>query len=201
MQRVRPGKLSLPHGGNMMRVESAYFSVRGNSSMNYQTPPSSSNAVNDVELKQISEMLSQVAALFKEGQPEKALALLRDTSVDSPWAANALGVCQLRLGNVETAVEIFGGLVLCADRWTLRSDVPAVFKANYASALLAADNISDGFRVLTEIKDEPHGAISRLHAAFDHWRSSLTFFQKIAWTLGMPPARPFKAGFPLGGLE
>src|SRR5262245_17279594 len=90
---------------------------------------------------EIADLLGKVGQLLGEGQPGKALDLIARAKVNSPWATNALGVCQLRLGNVRLAVDVFRGLVLAAGGILLRNNVPAAFKTNYATALLLADNL------------------------------------------------------------
>src|SRR5262249_50297263 len=81
-----------------------------------------------------------------------------------------------------------GGLIL-------REDVPAVFKTNYATALLGADNLPGCLRVLEEIRDEEDAAVGRLRAAIGRWQNGRTFWQKLAGFLGGrqggPPALDF----------
>ena len=121
--------------------------------------------------------------------------------MNSAWATNALGVCQLRLGNAKVAVDVFRGLALAAGGILLRNDVPAVFKTNYATALLAADNMGGCLSVLAEVREEEHLAIGKLRVAIQRWKESLTLWQKINWYLGGQPDRPVALDFPLGDLE
>jgi hypothetical protein len=150
---------------------------------------------------EIVDLLGKVDRLLQEGQPEKALELIVRAKVNSPWATNAQGVCQLRLGNARVAVDVFRGLVLAAGGVLLRTDVPAVFKTNYATALLAADNMAGYLSVLAELREEEHPAIEKLRAAIRRWKESLTLWQRITWYMGGQPNRPLVLDFPLGDLE
>jgi hypothetical protein len=141
-----------------------------------------------------------MARLFQEGHADKALSLAARAGVTSPWVTNALGVCHLRLGNAKAAVEVFRGLLLTGSL-ILREDVPTVFKTNYATALLAADNLAGCLRVLEELREEDNPAVQRLRAAIQRWQTSLSFWQKLNWYLGGQPARPLPLDFPLGELE
>jgi hypothetical protein len=146
------------------------------------------------------EMLAKVQKLLDEGRPGDALDLIARAKVHSPWATNALGVCQLRLGNAAVALDVFRGLVLTSGGLVLRPDVPTVFKTNYAAALLATQNVSGCLGVLIEVRDDNNPAVQKLREAIRRWKSGLTFWQKVSWHLGGEPARPVVVDFPLGDL-
>jgi hypothetical protein len=157
--------------------------------------------MNEVESRppEVVDLLGKVAILLQEGHPDKALGVVSRARINSPWATNALGVCQLRLGNARGAVDVFRGLVLAGSLF-LRRDVPTVFKINYATALLAADNITGCVRVLAEIEEEGHPAVQQLRAVIRRWKGSLSLWQKVQWFLGDQPARPLVLDFTLGDL-
>src|SRR5262249_41369130 len=126
---------------------------------------------------EIVTLLGKVDEFLRAGQAAKALDVIARARSKSPWATNALGVCQLRLGNAGVAVDVFRGLVLAGSVF-LRADVPAVFKTNFATALLAADNLAGCLRVLEEMRDEENPAVRRLREAVRRWKGSLTFWEK-----------------------
>jgi hypothetical protein len=177
--------------------------------MNKTTSPevnSSSQAtgqVNGTETKSpaIADLLRKVDQLLREGQPGKALDLIARAKVRSPWATNAAAVCQLRLGNAKVALDVFRGLVLGAGGLILRADVPIVFKINYATALLAADNLAGCLSVLTEVRDEGHPAAQKLRAAFARWKKGLSLWQRIQWYMGGQPNGRLELDFLPGDLE
>lgn len=145
-------------------------------------------------------VLKQVDNLLKAGKPEKALHLLRGCGVSSPWLSNATGVCQLRLGNAKPAMDIYRRLVLEAGGTHLRADVPAVFRINFAQALLSSGHIEGCLTALDEVATD-HPAVARIRAAIDRWKDSLTFWERLQWKLGGEPARPVVLEYPPGDLE
>jgi hypothetical protein len=148
---------------------------------------------------EIADLLARIGQMLQADDPEKALELIRRARSNSPWMTNALGVCQLRLGNAKAAVSVFRGLVLAAGGIDLRSDVPAVFKANFAVALLKADNLGGCLSVLDEVREDP--AVGKLRGAIDRWKMSLTLWERLNWYMGGHPDRPVVLDFPPGDLE
>jgi hypothetical protein len=150
---------------------------------------------------EVVDLLGKVDKLLREGQPKRALEIISRAKINSPWVTNAAGVCQLRLGNAKVAVDVFRGLVLASGGLILRQDIPAAFKTNYATALLAMDNLAGCLGVLAEVRDEDHPGAQRLRAAVQRWKQDLTLWQKIQWYTGGQPARPVTLDFPPGDLE
>jgi len=147
-----------------------------------------------------ADLFGKVDTLLREGQADKALNVLARASVKSPWVTNALGVCQLRLGSVKVAVDLFRGLVLGAGL-VLRKDVPAVFKTNYATALLLSGNVDGCLVALEAVGDEQSPAVQRLQEAVGRWQQRLTIWQKLNWWMGGQPDCPVTLDFPPGDLE
>jgi hypothetical protein len=144
-------------------------------------------------------VLNQVETLLRAGQPRQALDLLARGKDHSPWSANATGVCLLRLGRADRAVELYRTLVL-SEGLFLRPDVPTAWKVNFATALLMADNLPGCVRVLAEMQEEHHPGVQRLRAALDRWHKGLAAWEKVRWFLGGQPARPVELDFPPGEL-
>lgn len=134
----------------------------------------------------------------RRGQPKQALDLLARSKVHAPWSTNAIGVCLLRLGQADRAVELFRNLVLSGSLF-LRSDVPAAWMVNFATALLMADNLAGCVRLLAEIQED-HPAVQRLRAALQSWRDRLSVWEKIRWFLGGQPPRRVELEFLPGEL-
>jgi hypothetical protein len=166
------------------------------------SPPAQQGKTNSPETRppEVVELLAKVGQLLDEGQAGRALDVIAQSGVASPWATNALGVCQLRLGNAKVAIDVFRGLVLGAGGLVLRRDVPVVFRTNYATALLVSGNLSGGLTVLNEIGDEANPGVGKLRAAVRRWKGGLTFWQRLNWWMGGEPAHPFALDFPPGDL-
>src|SRR4051812_12600004 len=120
---------------------------------------------------EVADVLRKVQKLLDEGQPAAALEQIGGSNLDSPWLANAAGVCQLRLGNANAAVETFRGLVLTG--LFLREDAPTVFEVNFATALIADGNLSGGLRTLSEIREEGHPAVLEIRHAIRRWAAGM----------------------------
>src|SRR5262249_51595959 len=148
----------------------------------------------------VVDLLGEVSKLLGEGQTERALDVAARARVPSAWVTNALGVCRLRLRNPRLAVDLFRGLVL-GGGVVPRQDVPAVFKTNYATALLLSGNIAGGLRALDEVRDEQCPAVGRLREAVRRWERNLTFWQRVNWWLGGEPDRLLTLDFPPGDLQ
>ncbi|MFO0865042.1 MAG: hypothetical protein U0744_10385 [Gemmataceae bacterium] len=134
--------------------------------------------------------MTEVAAELDSRRPQKAMELLRRSDLNSPWVANAMGVCQLRLGQTQAAVDTFRRLAV-ADHLTLRSDAPATFKANFAAALFLSGNAAGGTGALREISDKEHPAVKRLQQEVKRWQASLPLLQRINWFFGGEPSTVF----------
>src|SRR5262249_43084068 len=63
----------------------------------------------EIKSPEVIELLSKVEQALREGQPAAALEAINRARVKSPWVTNAAGVCQLRLGNMKLALEVFRG--------------------------------------------------------------------------------------------
>jgi hypothetical protein len=163
--------------------------------------PSAEATVVDARPPEVTDLLNKVEQHLQDGQSAVALECIARAKIKSPWLTNAAGVCQLRLGNTDVAVNVFRGLVLAPGGLVLRDDVPTVFKTNYATALLAAGHLSGGLSVLADIRDEGNPAVQRLRTAIRHWQGCLTFWQKVSWYVGGQPDRPLVLDSPLGDLQ
>jgi hypothetical protein len=150
---------------------------------------------------EIVDLLTKAEQLLQGSEPKKALDLIARAKINSPWVTNALGVCQPCLGNAKVAVDAFRGLVLGPGGIHLRSDVPAVFKTNFAVALLMADNMGGCLSALAEVKEEEHPAVGKLTAAIERWKKSLTLWARLNWYIGGQPDRPVVLDFQPGDLE
>lgn len=150
---------------------------------------------------EIDELLRAVQRSLDAGSPAKGIELIHRAKLTSPWAKNALAVCQLRLGNAKSALELLRGMVLASGGIQLRGDIPTVFKTNFAVALLLTDNVGGCLSTLGEIRENDYPAVVRLRGAIAEWRKSFGLLQTLNWYLGVPPDGPVPLRFPPGDLE
>lgn len=166
------------------------------------TPSKSSGEVTETNAPppEIASVLAKVKKLLDEQCPEKAMDVITRSRLSSPWISNATGVCAMRLGNAKSAAGVFQGLV-GHHGVMLKPDAPLMFKTNFATALLASNNMAGCLSVLHEIGQEDDPTVKRLRTAIEQWKQSLTFWQKLKWYAGDIPKKPIALDFPPGELE
>jgi hypothetical protein len=149
---------------------------------------------------EVADLLGKVQKLLEAGQPAAALEKIGRSRLSSSWLTNAAAVCQLRLGKATVAVDMFRRLVLAAGGLLLREDVPILFKVNFATALIAAGNLSGGLKILDEVRQEEHPAVQEIRNAVRRRKADMTFWQRLRCSLGGEPPRPLVFDFPPGHL-
>jgi hypothetical protein len=148
----------------------------------------------------IAEVLCRAGQMLEEEGPRKAFELLAKSREASPWLTNARGVCLLRMGETQRALELFRGLAMAASGHGLNNDAPTQFKTNYATAQLLAGNMTGCIVALGQARDEGHPAVQNLRAALRSWRQGLSFWEKVCSALGADIGRPVELDFPPGDL-
>lgn len=161
------------------------------------TPSSNSNERHP----RTDEVIRQVADLLNQGQPGKALELLRHQERNSR-IINALGVCLLRENRPEDALKYFRELVISPGSTWPRSDASDALKLNYATALLLCGHPA-GCRTALSTVSASHPRVAQLRGAIDAWARSLPFLKKLFWKLGEmePEGCPVTLPFPAGDVE
>ncbi|QDT91120.1 hypothetical protein [Gimesia algae] len=164
------------------------------------TPQKNEKSPESMRTSDIDVLLNRVDQLLQANSPDKALTLIANSKIKTPWLRNATAVCQLRLGNPQVAIEIYRSLLVNGGIF-LRADAPVVFKVNFAVALLLNQNLPGFYNALSELKDEEHPSIPKLKAAVKNWRQQLTLWQKFQLICGNQPHAPLELGFAPGDLK
>jgi hypothetical protein len=162
-------------------------------------PTPRQNGNQDPRPPEVIDLLAKVATSLDAGHPQKALELLQKSKVRSPWVTNAMAVCLLRLGDTTRAIEMLKGLVVTSSV-CFRTDVPAVFLTNFATALLMAHNVSGCLSALGAVRDDQGPSAQRLRSALRQWKAGLSFWQRLRWYWGDTPGSPIELGFPPGEI-
>jgi len=147
-----------------------------------------------------SASLDEVRQLLQQDRPADALEALNRCPQTGPAVQNARGVCLLRMGRAEAAVQVFRELVFPRGAFTIPDETPTVLRTNYATALLLAGNVVVGGTLLREVPDRHHPAVVRLKGAVRQWRRSLGWLRRLMLYVGGSPGRPFVTDFPPGDL-
>jgi hypothetical protein len=135
---------------------------------------------------EVASVLAKVKQLLDEQAPDKALDVITRSRLSSPWITNATGVCAMRIGNVKSAAGVFQGMIGHLGVM-LKPDAPLVFKTNFATALLASNNMAGCLSVLHEIGQEDNPTVKRLRSAIQQWKQNLSLWQKFKWYTGDIP--------------
>ncbi len=147
-----------------------------------------------------SSSLEGVRSLLEQGRPEAALEMVNHSGQKSPPWQNARAVCLMRLGKAEEAIRVLRTIVFPAGSIYPPDDVPALYKANFVSAMLLIHSVETVMPVLEHLKDESHPYVRQLLTAVRYWHKGLTFREKLLWALGWYPCRPIPFDFQPGGL-
>ena len=160
-----------------------------NASAHPIAPASRQNGNQDPRPPEVIELLAKVATSLDAGHPQKALELLQRSKVRSPWVTNAMAVCLLRLGDTTRAIEMFKGLAVTSGV-CFRTDVPAVFLTNFATALLIAHNVSGCVSALGAVRDDQKPAYSGFAARSANGRRGSLYGRRSAGIGETRPAAP-----------
>jgi hypothetical protein len=151
--------------------------------------------------KSNTEALARARELLDENRPKDAAELLQKGGLSNSTLANAYGVCLMRCGELDKALEVYRNLCMSTSVCVKR-DARAEQLANYATALLLKRNLSGCVRALREIRDPSHVAAVRLQDAIHQWKRSLSWTQRVRLRLwDHVPSQPIELGFPPGDLD
>jgi hypothetical protein len=151
--------------------------------------------------EKVSDVLALVQTLLDVGKPKEAVELLRKYGMGSSELSNAYGVALMRAGEAVKAVEVYRRVCLDVSGVCLKAKLPTVLKANYATALLLAKNVSGCLVLLREIAQEQDPYMQKLRAAIDRWRRSLSWWERLAFDwYGADPDKPVPLDFQPGEL-
>jgi hypothetical protein len=145
-----------------------------------------------------TEAYAKVRRLVETNRLDEALTLARSRH-DAPMK-NAQGVCLMRKGFPAEAIRIYRTMVLDNTGLFLREQIPAVYKTNYALALLLSGHAAGGINILKELAGTDDPSVQKLRSIIDGWKSQLSFLERLGLMLGLEPKRPVLLDFPPGEL-
>lgn len=132
--------------------------------------------------------LQRAWGLIQKSDYAGAAALLAAAGRD-PHVRNTLGVCLMRMGSVDKAVDVYRSFVLMPGTVLERREVSNASKRNFATALLMKGFPSGALSVLAAIHDPDHPMAVRLYSAITRWEKSLSWFRRLDWKLnGVEPS-------------
>lgn len=147
----------------------------------------------------ISYQIEQIQKMLDSGKPREAMEYLDRLDSNNHLIQNARGVCLMRLGQADAAIQILRDLAF-QGQICIPSDTPPLFAANYATALLMKGYNQEALEILAALKPAQHPYIAALYDAVAEWKRGLTLFQKLCCRLKLYPKKPISLAVPPGGL-
>lgn len=143
--------------------------------------------------------IDQVRQHLLASDPLEALRTLERSGSKSPEFRSAIGVCQMRLGQVDSAIETFRSLLFPGNGVAMAPDPDPRTVVSFATALLLAGNVAGCVQALDEIGDRGGEAARRLREVITRWRSALPLARRIGISLSGWPSHavielPFEPG-------
>lgn len=145
-------------------------------------------------------LMDKVKGLIDQGQFEQVVHLINRGGQRPPEMENALGVCLLRLGKAEAALNVLRSLAFENGSVSMLPDTPAIYKVNFVTAAILTGNVSIGFSLLDQIHDEDNPAVIRIRAAIKRWKESCTPTQRFLMHFSVYPDKPIDLERPIGEL-
>ncbi len=132
--------------------------------------------------KSTSPALPAALTLADKGNYLAAVNILRSAGRDIP-TRNALGVCLLRLRQVEEALNTFRAFVLLPDAVSERPDVSNACKRNFALSLLLSGSPSGAREVLLATNELDHEMAVKILGAIKNWEGRLSWWRWLDWKI------------------
>ncbi len=147
-------------------------------------------------------LLERAIALVDKADYRTAAELLCVCG-DDPFIRNLLGVCWMRCGKSEQAVQLYRKLVLVPGSVQERHDIPDAYKRNFATALLLQGIPSGAMEILSAMRDSESLVSVRIRSAIIRWERTLSLFRWLDWKLNRiePPGCHVPVEFEPGELE
>jgi hypothetical protein len=131
------------------------------------------------------------------GDAEKALQVTHRAPNKTQELRNALGVCLLRLGRTEGAIDVLRELVF-KNQLCILPDTPPLYQANYATALLLKNYNQMAIEIIKGLPVSAHPYIAELRRTIHQWQQGLPLHQWFRCLIGLYPSTPVVLNFPPG---
>lgn len=143
--------------------------------------------------------ITYIQKLLASNEIEKALHYIDRKGDRTPEWRNALGVCLMRLGETEKAVNILRELVF-QHYLSIPRGTPPLYQANYATALLMKRYNQMAIEIIKTLPPSDHPYIAQLHDAVAQWKKNLPLLRRFLSKLGLYPNTRIVLNFPPGQL-
>ncbi|MBE7506191.1 MAG: hypothetical protein HS101_07870 [Planctomycetia bacterium] len=143
--------------------------------------------------------IALISDLLDQDKPADALDVIARFGAKNDEIRNAYGVCLMRLGELDKALEVYRSLCI-SQGVCLKPDAPVAHLINYATDLLLLQNVAGCIDILREIRASSHPGAARVQSAVDQWRRSLRWWQRLSLLVGIEPDVAIRLEYPPGVL-
>ncbi|MFH1716007.1 MAG: hypothetical protein ABIF19_01540 [Planctomycetota bacterium] len=155
--------------------------------------------MNTLKIRPTISVFDRVRELLEQDRPQDALNLIEHVGQNTPAMKNAQGVCLLRLGRIEDAICVLREIAF-QGHVCIPSDTPAVYQANFATAMLMANHKDGAIDLIKQLDAKRCPAVAELKAAIDRWEKSMPLVRRLLFKIGIYPSTPMPIDFVLGDL-
>ncbi|MEZ6126723.1 MAG: hypothetical protein R3C49_26680 [Planctomycetaceae bacterium] len=134
-----------------------------------------------VEAASAARHLQKTRQLIAAGDCDAALHQLGQHS--DPESRNLRGICLMRTGRTEQAVQLYR-LLLLDVTGNVRTGSSDEVVINFATALLISGRPAGCLDILWNVKDRTLPAYLQLKSAIDKWSRTLPLWARLNWVLG-----------------
>ena len=145
------------------------------------------------------EKLEYLREMLTAGDVPKALAILQKDGCRTPELKNALGVCLMRDGKIDQAMQVLRELVF-GKLICIPSDTPPLYQANYATVLLCKQYNQVAIGIIRNLPTSAHPYIVQLRWCIGQWQKKLPFGRRMLSRVGFYPAAAIPLTMPPGDL-
>jgi hypothetical protein len=143
--------------------------------------------------------IENIRELLIQNQPVEALKFIDRSGQHSPAMENAKCVCLMRIGRIEEAVTTLRDIVF-QGHICIPSDVPVLYKINFATAMILSNQKDAAFPILKQIDEKEYPYVAKIKEAVRLWVKSLSLSEKCRYYLGLYPKKPITLDFPPGEI-
>lgn len=152
-----------------------------------------------IETQKKTSPIEHIRELLNQNLPVEALEFIEHIGQKSPDIENARGVCLMRTGKINEAVVVLRDNIY-KGHICIPSDTPVLYKINFVTAMILANNKEAAFPVLTRLNKNEHPYIAKLKDAVNQWVNSLSFFEKLRYKIGSYSDKPINIDFQPGEI-
>lgn len=145
--------------------------------------------------------LQRIVSVAESGQLGQALKLTTESRHNTDAIRNARGVCLLRIGRINEALNLYRSFVLPSGCTWMKPELPIEYRVNFCTSLLLTGHPIGCCDCLGEIENQQHPAVVRLRGVIVNWEGRMSWGQRMLWRIGVVPDLPIESDFVPGEFD